>query len=138
MPFRRFFDRSAKRDAPVDEDEPVADETSEDVVGDDAQVGEESEDGGAWAADSAVPEEAADIDWRARAIAVLPTGASTGSKRVEALYGDADAHGPTHYVQAAGCRIIDTAGNSLIDCTMALGSVALGYAEPTVRDAVFS
>lgn len=138
MPFRRFFDRSAKREAPVDEDESVAEETAAEVVADEEQVDEESDEEGAWAADGAVPEEAADIDWRARAIAVLPTGASTGSKRVEALYGDADANGPTHYVQAAGCRIIDTAGNSFIDCTMALGSVALGYAEPTVRDAVFS
>ena len=33
------------------------------------------------------PEEAPERTWRERADAVLPTGASTGSKRVEALYG---------------------------------------------------
>ena len=84
----------------------------------------------------ASPEEAGSIDWRARAAQVLPTGASTGSKRVEALYGSADAIGPTHYSQAVGCRVIDVEGNQYIDCTMALGAVALGYAEPEVTRAV--
>jgi glutamate-1-semialdehyde 2,1-aminomutase len=82
------------------------------------------------------PEDADVIDWRARAAQVLPTGASTGSKRVEALYGSADAVGPTHFAQAVGCRVIDMDGNEYIDCTMALGSVALGYAEPEVTGAV--
>jgi glutamate-1-semialdehyde 2,1-aminomutase len=82
------------------------------------------------------PEESDTIDWRARAAQVLPTGASTGSKRAEALYGSADAVGPTHFLQSVGCRVIDTDGNRYIDCTMALGSVALGYAEPEVTRAV--
>jgi glutamate-1-semialdehyde 2,1-aminomutase len=67
---------------------------------------------------------------------VLPTGASTGSKRIEALYGGADSIGPTHYMQAIGCRVTDPDGSEYIDCTMALGAVALGYAEPNVTRAV--
>jgi glutamate-1-semialdehyde 2,1-aminomutase len=82
------------------------------------------------------PEESDLIDWAARASRVLPTGASTGSKRKEALYGSNDAVGPTHFAQAVGCRVIDVDGNPYIDCTMALGSVALGYAEPEVTRAV--
>jgi glutamate-1-semialdehyde 2,1-aminomutase len=82
------------------------------------------------------PEDTDAIDWRGRAAQVLPTGASTGSKRIEALYGSADAVGPTHFLQAVGCRVIDVDGNEYIDCTMALGSVALGYAEPEVTGAV--
>jgi glutamate-1-semialdehyde 2,1-aminomutase len=82
------------------------------------------------------PEESDEIDWRARAAQVLPTGASTGSKRAAALYGSDDAVGPTHFLQSVGCRVIDTGGNDYIDCTMALGSVALGYAEPEVTRAV--
>ena len=87
------------------------------------------------AVDEANPEEHDLPDWLTRARAVLPTGASTGSKRVEALYGSADATGPTHFVQAIGCRVRDADGNEYIDCTMALGSVALGYAEPNVTRA---
>ena len=82
------------------------------------------------------PEEAPARSWRERAEAVLPTGASTGSKRTEALYGSADAVGPTHFVSARGCRVIDTDGERYLDCTMALGAVALGYAEPKVTQAV--
>jgi glutamate-1-semialdehyde 2,1-aminomutase len=82
------------------------------------------------------PEASGAIDWRARAAQVLPTGASTGSKRVEGLYGSVDAVGPTHCAQSVGCRVSDADGNEYIDCTMALGSVALGYAEPEVTRAV--
>lgn len=121
MPFRRFFDRGAK-------DAPKSPETEQPPVADAADSEEE------------VPEqveaESDDADWRTRALAVLPTGASTGSKRVEALYGRADAIGPTHYSQAVGCRVVDVDGNEYTDCTMALGSVALGYAEPNVTRAV--
>jgi glutamate-1-semialdehyde 2,1-aminomutase len=84
----------------------------------------------------AAPEESDVVDWRARAAQVLPTGASTGSKRPAGLYGSEDGVGPTHYSQAVGCRVIDADGNEFIDCTMALGSVALGYAEPEVTRAV--
>jgi len=121
MPFRRFF--GAK-------DNPKPDVQDEAI--DVPEANEELEDG----VDEANPEEHDAVDWQTRALAVLPTGASTGSKRSEALYGAADAIGPTHYVQAIGCRVTDADGNEYIDCTMALGSVALGYAEPNVTRAV--
>jgi glutamate-1-semialdehyde 2,1-aminomutase len=119
MPFGRFFDRGAKAPPPQPEPEETPD------------VEEESA-----SEPEAVPAEHDEADWLTRARAVLPTGASTGSKRVEALYGAADAVGPTHYAQAVGCRVTDVDGNEYVDCTMALGSVALGYAEPNVTRAV--
>ncbi len=75
-------------------------------------------------------------EWLERALAVLPTGASTGSKRSAALYGDESSDAPTHFKTAQGCRVTTTNGNSFVDCTMALGAVALGYAEPRVTRAV--
>jgi len=120
MPFGRFFDRGNKGRAaeapPAPSEAPDVPETEE------AEVVAEIE------ADHA--------DWRERAAAVLPNGASTGSKRVAALYGADDADGPSHFVQAIGCRVTDVDGNEYLDCTMALGSVALGYAEPNVTRAV--
>jgi glutamate-1-semialdehyde 2,1-aminomutase len=124
MVFRRLFER---RDARLTEVSPsAADDT-------DVEIAPEGE--GGLAAD-APPEDLADIDWRARAVRALPTAASTGSKRAEALYGDAQADGPTHFVRALGCRVVDADGGTYIDCTMALGAVALGYAEPRVTQAV--
>lgn len=76
-----------------------------------------------------------DNEWAARAAELLPTGASTGSKRPEALYGTTDPAGPTHFVRAAGCRVETADGAELIDCTMALGAVAIGYAEPAITQA---
>ena len=76
-----------------------------------------------------------DDEWAARAAELLPTGASTGSKRAEVLYGTTEPAGPTHFVRAAGCRVETTNGAELIDCTMALGSVAIGYAEPRITEA---
>jgi Glutamate-1-semialdehyde aminotransferase len=86
--------------------------------------------------DVSAPELDEERSWRERAEAVLPTGASTGSKRAAALYGSDDANGPTHFVSARGCRVTDVDGNSYLDCNMALGAVALGYAEPRVTQAV--
>ena len=77
-----------------------------------------------------------DDDWAARAAELLPTGASTGSKRPEALYGTTEPSGPTHFVRAAGCRIETADGSELVDCTMALGAVAIGYGEPKITRAV--
>ncbi|HEX6533284.1 MAG TPA: aminotransferase class III-fold pyridoxal phosphate-dependent enzyme [Gemmatimonadaceae bacterium] len=77
-----------------------------------------------------------DAEWRARAAAVIPGGASTGSKRPEALYGVDAADAPTHYVSASGCRVVTAGGVELVDCTMALGAVALGYADDAVTQAV--
>lgn len=81
---------------------------------------------------------AAEVDesWRRRASDVIPGGTSTGSKRPEALYGDANETGPTHYVRASGCHVYTAADERLIDCTMALGAVALGYADEGVVRAV--
>ena len=131
MPFRRFFDRSAKRPVAEEEASDAPAPETEAEYSDDAEASDDSEEG-----EDAAPEDAPDIDWRARAAAVLPTGASTGSKRPAALYGAEDASGPTHYSQAAGCRVIDSDGTTYVDCTMALGSVALGYGEPRVTRAV--
>jgi glutamate-1-semialdehyde aminotransferase len=74
--------------------------------------------------------------WRPRAAAIIPGGASTGSKRPEALFGERIGELPTHFIRASGCRIETAEGRQLIDCTMALGAVALGYADDVVTQAV--
>lgn len=53
------------------------------------------------------------------------------------MYGSG-VHGPTHYTSAAGCRLTTAEGAELVDFTMALGSVALGYADPEVTEAVIA
>jgi glutamate-1-semialdehyde 2,1-aminomutase len=126
MASSRFFGRGRDAappepratDAPAADDEPETEPEATDL-------------------DDALPEDASRRSWRERAEAVLPTGASTGSKRAVALWGD-DAHPelPTHMHSARGCRVVDVEGRSYVDCTMALGSVALGYAEPRVTRAV--
>jgi glutamate-1-semialdehyde aminotransferase len=122
MVFRRLFER---REAPPADASPTADDDAG------VEVAAEEEE---FAADA--PEVAADVDWPVRALRSLPTGVSTGSKRPAALYGSDTAAGPTHFVRSMGCRVIDSAGQTYIDCTMALGAVALGYAEPRVTQAV--
>src|ERR1035437_5236044 len=77
-----------------------------------------------------------DDEWAARAAELLPTGASTGSKRPEALYGTAEPTGPTHFVSASGCRVTSTDGIELVGCTMALGAVPVGYGVPKLSAAV--
>ena len=93
MPFRRFFDRGAKDASPkADPAAPDDARTSRrDAEADEAESAEENLD------------EHDEPIGRTRARAVMPTGASTGSKRAEALYGAADAIGPTHFV--AGDRL---------------------------------
>ncbi|HEY4138800.1 MAG TPA: aminotransferase class III-fold pyridoxal phosphate-dependent enzyme [Casimicrobiaceae bacterium] len=125
MPFGKFFGgKSAPKAAPTAAE-------AEAATSPDAELDEDVVD-----RDEAAPEEISaeqdDADWLARARAVLPTGASTGSKRIAGLYGSEDAVGPTHFYQAVGCRVTDPNGNDYVDCTMALGAVALGYAEPNV------
>jgi glutamate-1-semialdehyde aminotransferase len=121
MVFRRFFERrptEAERPERLDDDRDLSDDED---------------------ADDAAPEEVEELpppDHARRARAVLPTGASTGSKRPAALYGREDSQGPTHFVSAHGCRLVTAEGRELIDCTMALGAVALGYAEPRITAAV--
>ncbi len=126
MVFRRFFDRGSKEESP-----PAQDTVSDMETTDESAVEEEFESG-----EPEVDAEQDDADILTRARAVLPMGTSTGSKRVEALYGSADSTGPTHFSQAVGCRVVDVDGNEYVDCTMALGAVALGYAEPNVSRAV--
>jgi glutamate-1-semialdehyde 2,1-aminomutase len=86
--------------------------------------------------DDESPEELPDTPWKERAAAVIVGSTSTGSKREKNLWGTTDAHAPTHYVQANGCRIVTTDDETLIDCTMALGSVAIGYADERITSAV--
>ena len=79
----------------------------------------------------------APASWRVRAASAVAADASTGSKRPGALYGAADAlDAPLHYTHAAGCRVQTADGHALVDCTSALGAVALGYADPDVTRAV--
>jgi glutamate-1-semialdehyde 2,1-aminomutase len=122
MVFRRLFER--RETPPADMSSSAAADIEEEVAAEEQSV------------DEAAPEDVADADWRTRAARTMPTGASTGSKRPEALYGDATASGPTHFVRAVGCRVVDADGTTYVDCTMALGAVALGYAEPRVTQAV--
>ncbi|HJU64035.1 MAG TPA: aminotransferase class III-fold pyridoxal phosphate-dependent enzyme [Gemmatimonadaceae bacterium] len=79
---------------------------------------------------------ASDTEWTERAAAIIPGGASTGSKRADALYGEEESAGPTHFVSASGCRIRTAGGTELVDCTMALGAVTLGYADDVVTQSV--
>lgn len=125
MAFSRFFGRG--RDAASSAPPPAEPESSSEE-----QELESGDVGG-----DALPEDASRRSWRERAEAVLPTGASTGSKRADALWGEhAEPDLPTHLLSASGCRIVDVEGTSYVDCTMALGSVALGYGEPRVTRAV--
>jgi len=114
---------------PEEPEQPEAEAVAENGAGD----GEEYE---------GVPEGDSDVDldqqWRGRAADVIPGGASTGSKRPSALYGEGTAFGPTHYTRASGCHVTTAGGHVLIDCTMALGSVAIGYADETITRAVLN
>ena len=125
MPFSRFFGRGRDASPPPTEEQDV--ERSVDDAETDGASGEED----------VSAETASQRSWRDRAESVLPTGASTGSKRAAALWGESgDPELPTHLLSASGCRIVDVDGNTYIDCTMGLGAVALGYAEPRVTRAV--
>lgn len=79
---------------------------------------------------------AEDLRWRGRAETVVQGGASTGSKRSATLYGDEHEQGPTHFRSARGCRVVTAGGSELVDLSMALGAVAIGYADPAVSRAV--
>ena len=124
MPLKRFFGRS-RDDIP-----PPAPEAELDAVT------EGDDEGEVQGEEEVLPEEAAERSWLSRAAAVLPTGASTGSKRVEVLYGAHTDDLPSHFAAASGALITDANGYQYLDCTMALGAVALGYAEPRVTSAV--
>lgn len=119
MALSRFFGRGRDTPPPPPDDDLPAD------AEDDASL-----------EGNADPEHAPARSWLERAEAVLPTGASTGSKRAEVLYGEAVDDLPTHFMAARGALITDVHGIQYLDCTMALGAVALGYAEPRVTQAV--
>lgn len=124
MPLSRFFGGGKPRDttdqSPLEQDDDALDADNPADVAD------------------VVPEDAPAMPWRTRAMRVLPSGTSTGSKRFDALYGTEEGDEPTHFVSSVGCVLTDTEGFGVIDCTMALGAVALGYAEPRVTQAVVS
>jgi glutamate-1-semialdehyde 2,1-aminomutase len=124
MAFRNLFGKKEEPPVTPEDDEPAAEtEPDEDA---------EAESGVAeW-------EEPADPDrqFRERAVAVIPGGSSTGSKQPATLYGAMSDLAPTHYTRAHGCVITTPTGQTLIDCTMALGSVSLGYADEGVMRAV--
>lgn len=66
----------------------------------------------------------------------IPGFTSTGSKRPDALFGPAVADDlPLRMVSATGCRVRDQRGREYLDFIMALGAVALGYADPGVTEA---
>ena len=115
MVFSKMFGSKPKTPAPV-----ATDEAAEADAPDEADV---------------APEHTEDLHWAARATALIPGGASTGSKRPATMFGG-ERHMPTHFVRAAGCHLYTSDGETLLDCTMALGSVALGYAEPDLTRAV--
>ncbi|MEP7345436.1 MAG: aminotransferase class III-fold pyridoxal phosphate-dependent enzyme [Gemmatimonadaceae bacterium] len=138
MPFRRFFSRNPPPEPPAGSKTPLSqdDEPEEPAV-----EPEETEEAG-WS-DEGAPESAAsgvelELDWRTRAAALIPGGTSTGSKRPMSLYGDAEAEGPGHYLRASGCHLVTVTEETLIDCTMALGAVSLGYADEGVTRAIIS
>lgn len=88
---------------------------------------------------ASIPHSGDDGDnWRTRAADAIPGGCSTGSKRPEALYGARapDAELPSHYERAEGCSLWAPDGQRYIDLSMALGAVAIGYADAAVTRAV--
>jgi len=119
MVFSKFF---KSRDA--SDDEP-RDEAGEEEQFDDEGTGP-------------APEEMQEDGWAERAATYLATGASTASKTTSGLYGVGAFHGPTHFQHAEGCRITIADGGELVDCTMALGTVAIGYAHPEITRAVMA
>src|SRR4030081_623906 len=108
MSIKRFFGGRARDATPNELDAAASPSPESDAAAGDAE---------------AIPEEAPERSWRERAEAVLPTGASTGSKRTAALYGSEEADGPTHFYAARGCTVTDVDGVRFLDCTMALGAV---------------
>jgi glutamate-1-semialdehyde aminotransferase len=71
--------------------------------------------------------------WARRAADAVAGFTSTRSKGPDALFGGPG--GPTHYVRAEGAYVQTADGRRLLDWTMALGAVALGYGHPEVVEA---
>jgi len=127
MRLSRLFGGKSNEPEPPEPPEPPDDESGADgaAEGDDFDGVPEGD-----------PDVDLDLQWRDRASDVIPGGASTGSKRAAALYGENTVFGPTHFVRASGCHVTTPGGRTLVDCTMALGSVAIGYADETITRAV--
>ena len=127
MRLSRLFGGKSNEPDPPEPPEPPDDESGADgaAEGDDFDGVPEGD-----------PDVDLDLQWRDRASDVIPGGASTGSKRAAALYGENTVFGPTHFVRASGCHLTTPGGRTLVDCTMALGSVAIGYADETITRAV--
>ena len=123
MPFKRLFGLKNGREP---KPEPVE---ADDDAGDGQEV---------LSPEEALDADGIDLDWRQRAADVIPGGSSTGSKRPAALYGPDSDRGPAHFVSAQGCRVTTPSGRSLVDCTMALGAVAIGYADEAVGRSVLT
>ena len=123
MPFKRLFGLKNGREP---KPEPVE---ADDDSGDGQEV---------LSPEEALDADGIDLDWRQRAADVIPGGSSTGSKRPAALYGPDSDRGPAHFVSAQGCRVTTPSGRSLVDCTMALGAVAIGYGDEAVGRAVLT
>ncbi|HET7632947.1 MAG TPA: aminotransferase class III-fold pyridoxal phosphate-dependent enzyme [Gemmatimonadaceae bacterium] len=126
MVFKRLFDRASAADASSEDAGAGGDATE--VESGDSAIAPESEE--------FLPEETVERSWADRAAAVIPGGSSTGSKQPRTLYGVETPDAPTHFAQASGCHVVTPDGATYVDCTMALGAVALGYAEPNVTHAV--
>jgi glutamate-1-semialdehyde 2,1-aminomutase len=73
-------------------------------------------------------------DWARRAVDAVAGFTSTRSKGPDALFGGPG--GPTHLTRSDGAYVETADGRRLLDWTMALGAVALGYAQPEVVEAV--
>lgn len=71
--------------------------------------------------------------WDVRAADAVAGFTSTRSKGPDAMFGGPG--GPTHIVRAHGATIETADGRSLLDWTMALGAVGLGYGHPHVVEA---
>jgi glutamate-1-semialdehyde 2,1-aminomutase len=127
MPLSRFFGRG-REDKPAPQPDAETIDASVDSDAEHEDTPDLHED--------VEPEAAPDTSWRERAEALIPEGASTGSKRAMKLYGEVVSDLPTHFTAARGAVLTDMRGEEYLDCTMALGAVALGYGEPRVTAAV--
>jgi glutamate-1-semialdehyde aminotransferase len=72
-------------------------------------------------------------EWAQRAAEAVAGFTSTGSKAPEVMFGGFGV--PTHCVSASGARVRTDDGGDLLDWTMALGAVGLGYAHVAVTNA---
>ena len=126
MPFGRLFRGKNPEPKPDPEPEPDTEVVAEEDS--DSDVPPE------WDASA----DEVERSWRSRALDVIPGGTSTGSKRPDALFGQGNVEGPTHYSRASGCRLTTPTEVTLIDCTMALGSVAIGYGDERILRAAIA